>query len=881
MKLPDYPALAALPELRKALSAAGAAVLSAPAGSGKTTTIPLALLNDDWLGGKRIVLLEPRRVAARAAAARMASLLGETVGQTVGYQIRFERRISAQTRIEVLTEGLLARRLQSDPELPGVGLVIFDEFHERSLDAELALALTLDARANLNPALRVLVMSATLDTRRVADLLGNAPVAEASGQLYPVDIRYAPPRAGEALDASVANAVLRALDETAGDILCFLPGAREIHGAERRLAERARATAIYPLYGDLSSAQQDAALRPDKAGRRKVILATNLAQTSLTVEGVTTVVDSGYVRVARFDLGAGANRLDTERVSRASADQRTGRAGRLAPGVCYRLWSSEQHGRLAAHDTPEILAADLTRFALELAAWGHASPAGLALLDAPPESNWRYARELLEALAALDRQGQITAHGRELVRLPTSPRLAHMLLLAKREKLEATAAWIAALLGERGGSSVDLADMFGSVRNGRAESGLTRRVRESAQQLLRLIDADTRTPSPNPSHEGRGKKNIPPHGGRGKKNIPSHEGRGKKNVPPHGGRGKNNVPSPLVGEGQGGGDDSIGRIVSWAYPERIARRREGIRGQKEVAFLCADGGEARLPETDALARSPWLAIAHWDPGPPRKIRSAAALSEHEVRADHASRMTREPVIHWNAQTEAVVAQEQEQLGAIVLNARPLREAGDATRSAMLEGIRSLGLVCLPWTEPARQWQARVLSLRAWRPNENWQDVTDTALRASLEQWLGPHLHGITRRTQLAQLDLPAILNAQLDYPQQQALARLAPTHITVPSGHRHALQYKPPAPPALEVRLQEMFGCADTPAVNDGRVKVVLHLLSPARRPIAVTQDLAGFWARGYLDVKKDMKGRYPKHPWPDDPLKVAATTRAKPRSAR
>ncbi|MGH8528815.1 MAG: ATP-dependent helicase HrpB [Nevskiales bacterium] len=824
MKLPDYPVLRALLDLRRALAGQGAAVLAAPPGSGKTTTIPLALLEEPWLQGKSIVLLEPRRVAARAAAARMASLVGESVGQTIGYQIRFERRISSRTRIEVLTEGLLARRLQSDPELAGVGLVIFDEFHERSLDADLALALTLDARANLVPALRVLVMSATLDIQRVAKLLGDAPVVEAGGQLYPVDIRYATPRAAEPFDSALANAVLRALDETDGDILAFLPGAREIRAAQRRVEAHeyaaARAIGVYPLYGELAATEQDAALLPDPAGRRKVILATNLAQTSLTVEGVTTVVDGGYVRVARFDLGAGANRLDTVRVSRASAEQRAGRAGRLAPGVCYRLWSAEQHGRLTAHDTPELLAADLTRFVLELAAWGHANPSALALLDAPPESNWNYARELLQALGALDPQGRITPHGRELARLPAMPRRAHMLLEARRQGLATPAAWTAAILDERSSGTTDLAELINAVRKGRAESGLTRRVRDSARQLLRQVE-ETETDW---------------------------------------------VDAPL------------GRIVSWAYPERIAWRRDGLRGQKEAAFLCVDGGEARLPETDPLAREPWLAIAHWDPGPPRKIRAAVALSEDEVRADHAPRITRKPVVYWDAQSESVVAQEQERLGAIVLSARPLREAGEAARAAMLEGIRSLGLSCLPWTEAARQWQARVMSLRAWRPAEDWPEVGDATLPAALDRWLAPYLDGVTRRAHLAQLDLIGILNNLLDYPRQQSLTRLAPTHIAVPSGQRHALHYNPPEAPSLEVRLQEMFGCTDTPTVNEGRLKLVLHLLSPARRPIAVTQDLAGFWARGYLDVKKDMKGRYPRHPWPDNPAQALPTTRAKPR---
>src|SRR5689334_5980112 len=418
--LPDLPVLEALPALKAALAREGRAVLSAPPGSGKTTLVPLALLDEPWLAGRKILVLEPRRLAARAAARRMADLLGDGVGETVGYQVRFERRISARTRIEVITEGLLTRRLQGDPELPGVGLVVFDEFHERSLDVDLALALALDARANLNPELRVLVMSATLDTAAVAKLLGGAPVVESGGRLHPVDVRYRPAKADERIGDALGRGVLAALGETQGDVLAFLPGAREIRDAQRIVEERGRGVSIHPLYGDLSSADQDAALMPARDGRRKVILATNIAQTSLTVEGVTTVVDSGYVRAARFDLGAGANRLDTLRVSRASSEQRSGRAGRLGPGTAYRLWSEEQHGRLPAHDTPEILAADLTRFALELAAWGTTDPAKLALMDAPAPAAWSYAVELLRELGAIDAAGRITRHGRELARLPTA-----------------------------------------------------------------------------------------------------------------------------------------------------------------------------------------------------------------------------------------------------------------------------------------------------------------------------------------------------------------------------------------------------------------------------------------------------------------------------
>jgi len=823
--LPDLPVAEALPRLRAALAGSGQAVLAAPPGSGKTTLVPLALLDEPWLRGKRILMLEPRRIAARASAARMAYLLGEKVGETVGYQVRFDRKVSAATRIEVITEGLLTRRLQADPELPGVGLVIFDEFHERSLDADLALALTLDARATLNESLRLLVMSATLDTQRVASLLGNAPIVESGGQLYPVDVRYVSPRTGAELGEAVAEGALKALNETEGDILAFLPGGREIRAAQRLLEARtAGRVHLFPLYGDLSAAEQDAALQPARDGRRKIILATNIAQTSLTVEGVRTVVDGGYARVARFDLGAGANRLETQRVSRASADQRAGRAGRLGPGTAYRLWSRDQHAALPAHDTPEILAADLSRFALEVAAWG-AEVAQLALLDPPAAAAWSYAGELLRALGAVDEAGRITAHGRDLGRLPTAPRLGHMMIAAKALDLAGPAAWLAAVLDE-GDSGTDLELVVQGFRNGRADPAAQRRVREAVRQFLRIAGAD----------EG------------------------------------------AVGEAH------IGRLVALAFPERIARRRAeqnpALRGGRDAVYLCADGGEARLPQQDALAQAEWLAVAHWEPGVPRRIRLAAALDQAELLRDQQARIESVEAVRWDAQSEAVTAERQRRLGAIVLERKPLRDgAGEAIRAAMLDGVRSLGPGALPWSEGARQWQARVASLRLWRPDDAWPEVTDEALARTLEHWLAPYLDGVTRRDHLARLDLMAILNAQLDYARQQQLARLAPTHLEVPSGSRISIEYSADgAPPVLAVKLQELFGLTQTPTVNDGRTRVSLHLLSPGKRPIQVTQDLAGFWARTYAEVKKELKGRYPKHPWPDDPLTAPATARAKPR---
>jgi ATP-dependent helicase HrpB len=824
--LPDLPVAEALPRLRAALADTRQAVLAAPPGSGKTTLVPLALLDEPWLKGKRILMLEPRRIAARASAARMAQLLGEKVGETVGYQVRFDRKTSAATRIEVITEGLLTRRLQADPELPGVGLVIFDEFHERSLDADLALALTLDARATLNESLRLLVMSATLDTQRVSALLDNAPIIESGGQLYPVDVRYLSPRAGAELGEAVAEAALKALGETEGDILAFLPGGREIRNAQRVLEARlAGRVHLFPLYGDLPAAEQDAALQPARDGRRKIILATNIAQTSLTVEGVRTVLDGGYARVARFDLGAGANRLETQRVSRASAEQRAGRAGRLGPGTAYRLWSRDQHAALPAHDTPEILAADLSRFALEVAAWG-AEAGQLALLDPPAAAAWSYAGELLRALGAVDQAGRITAHGREVGRLPTAPRLGHMLIAAKALGLAGPAAWLAAALDERDSGS-DIEQAVKAFRNGRGEPAAQRRVREAVRQFLRIAGAEERA---------------------------------------------------------GADEGHIGRLVAMAFPERIARRRAeqnpALRGGRDAIFLCADGGEARLPQQDALAHCEWLAVAHWEPGVPRRIRLAAALDEAELLRDQQARIEAVDAVRWDAQGEAVTAERQRRLGAIVLERKPLREgAGEAIRAAMLEGVRGLGLGALPWSEHARQWQARVASLRLWRPEEGWPDVSDAALAESLQDWLAPYLDGVTRRDHLARLELMSILNGQLDYARQQQLARLAPTHLEVPSGSRIAIDYSADgAPPVLAVKLQELFGLTQTPTVNDGRMRVSLHLLSPGKRPIQVTQDLAGFWARTYAEVKKELKGRYPKHPWPDDPLTAPATARAKPR---
>lgn len=822
-RLPPLPVLQSLPELRDSLAACGRAVLSAPPGSGKTTLVPLALLDEPWLQNRKIIVLEPRRVAARAAAARMAALLGENVGDTVGYQIRFERRISSRTRIEVLTEGLLTRRLQHDPELPGVGLVIFDEFHERSLDADLALALSLDVSATLSPELRLLVMSATLDTDRVAALLNHAPIISAQGRQYEVNVQHLSVSADQEHGEAVARACLTAVEQTSGDVLAFLPGAREIRNAQNLLQQRLGASfAVRPLMGELSSSDQDLALQPDGEGRRKIILATNIAQTSLTVEGVHTVVDGGLVRVARFDLGAGADRLETQRVSRASAEQRAGRAGRLGPGVCYRLWNRDQHASLAAHDTPEILAVDLTRFALELAAWGVREPHQLALLDMPASASWQYALARLQELEALDASGRITAHGRALMRLPTTPRRAHMLLKSAAAGLGETASWVAAVLEERGAMDSDLVQLIERYRRGAIDPAAKRRVEDNLRQLRRVLDLD---------------------------NTGRYE------------------------------DHAVARVLSWAYPERIAFKREGQRTQDAV-FLCADGGEARLHERDALAHQTWLAIAHWDPGPPRRIRLAAALPEAQLHQDHAAQLQWQNLVFWDSANAAVTSESQRRLGAIVLERKPWRgqDVIPAVRAAVVRGIRELGLQSLPWKDDDRQWQLRVQALRKWRPELDLPDVSDAQLLASLESWLAPCLDGVSRKEQFSRIDLRVALSSLLNYEQQRALSRYAPTHLEVPTGSNIRLEYREQEAPLLSVKLQEMFGCSSTPTVNEGRQPVVMQLLSPAQRPIAVTQDLAGFWAGSYADVRKDLRGRYPRHPWPEDPLAANPTRRAKPR---
>ncbi len=823
-----------LPLLCQTLTVNHAVVLQAPPGAGKTTHVPLALLDEAWLAGRSILMLEPRRLAARAACARMAQLRGETAGETVGYRIRFDTKVSSKTRIEVLTEGILTRRLQTDPELKNVGLVIFDEFHERHLHADLALALCLDSHNALREDLKILVMSATLDGESISKLLGDAPIVTSEGRRYPVDIRYLPRDPSGPLPPLVCDAVLTALEKDEGDVLVFLPGAWEIRRTQELLeAQVAARVDVHPLYGDLSWEIQDRAIRPS-AGRRKIVLATPIAETSLTIEGVRVVVDSGFARVPQFDPRSGLTRLATVRISRASSEQRAGRAGRLAPGVCYRLWSETTQRGLVPQSLPEIRSADLASLALELAAWGAREARSLAWLDPPPEAAFSQARELLTELDALDSSGLITKTGRAMARLPLHPRLSHMLFTAEHLGLEALACDVAALLSER--------DIL---------AGESRRSTDFTQRLEALWAFRLHGRQGAQSHHADA-------GACARVNQAAQQYRRMQSL------------SESVNTADAG---SAGLLLALAYPDRVAL----ARAPGETRYLLASGRGARLPEAEIRLRQSCIVAASLDAGETEGlIYSAAPLDVHVLRKHLATHLRTEDVVRWDGQQQAVVARREERFGALVLDSKPLTDAdANQMRAAMLDGIRRLGIEMLPWTREAREWQARVLSLRHWLPAENWPDVSDMALRETLDDWLGPYLDGITRRDHLTRLDLSAILKNLLGWEQGRRLEEEAPTHLEVPSGSRVRLEYIPGESPALKVKLQEMFGLADTPRVAGGKVPVTLHLLSPAQRPIQVTQDLRGFWERTYPEVKKELKGRYPKHPWPEDPWSAAPTRRA------
>lgn len=807
---PSLPIDDALPGLISALRQAGRAVLQAPPGAGKTTRVPLALLAAGLARG-RIVMLEPRRLAARAAAERMAETLGEPVGQTVGYRMRGAVKVSRSTRIEVVTEGILTRTIQSDPGLSGIGAVIFDEFHERSLNADLGLALAWEARGALRDDLLILVMSATLDADPVAAMLDDAPVITSEGQGFPVETRWLdrPVPKEQRFEAAVAGLVRQALGETQGGVLVFLPGEAEIRRVAGLLGDLPAGVEVRPLYGALPFSRQRAAIAPVARGC-KVVLATSIAETALTIEDIRVVVDGGRARRARFDPGRGMSRLVTERVTRAEAAQRQGRAGRVAPGICYRLWTKGEEGGLQPYPPPEIAAADLTGLVLEMALWGAGDTGGLAFLTPPPDGAWAAARRLLGDLGALDAAGRITDHGRALAALPPHPRLAHMLAVAGTEAAE-----LAAVLNERDplrGVGVDLGLRLSALRDpGRYPEarGALERIAVEARRLRRLVPA---------------------------------------------------------GEQRGLG---VGGQAALAYPDRIGLRRPGDAAR----WVLSGGTGAAMDSGDPLAGARLIVATDLDgKGREAMVRQAAALSEAELRGLYADRIEWVEVCEWSRRDRAVAARRQERFGALVLADRRWDDAApEAVARAMLDGVRELGL---PWSDPARRLQARVEVLRA--QGVELPEFSDAGLMAALEDWLAPYLGGVRTAQDLQALDLVAPLRARLGRAAE-SVDRLAPAHVETPLGRRVPVDYSG-GDPAIAVRLQEMFGVTRHPAVGPQRRPVQVTLLSPAQRPVAVTTDLPGFWAGAYADVRKDMRGRYPKHPWPEDPTTAEPTLRAKPR---
>jgi ATP-dependent helicase HrpB len=820
----------ALPELTSALRAGNAAVLVAPPGAGKTTRVPLVLAAEPWAQGKKLLVLEPRRLAARAAAARMAATLREAVGTSVGYRVRFGSKISAATRIEVVTEGVFTRLVLDDPSLAGVAAVLFDEFHERSLDGDLGLALGRDVQQGLRADLKLLVMSATLDGARVGKLLGDAPVIESAGRAFPVETRYLGRDARVPIERQVADAVARAVRAEAGSLLVFLPGAAEIRRTEALLRERIGDPSIdvVPLYGALDADVQDRAIAPPPPGRRKVVLATSIAETSLTIEGVRVVIDCGLARVPRYEPDVGLTRLETVRVSRAAADQRRGRAGRTEPGVCYRLWDEPQTAALEPANRPEILAADLSGFVLDLAHWGVADPAQLAFLDSPPAPALAQAKALLGELHAIDRAGRITAEGKRLRGLPLPPRLARMVVDAATVGAAELAAEIAILITERGvgGNDVDLGHRLDALRHDRS-----RRANEARAMGRRWAQIATANSSPL-AREGR---------------EPARAGE----------------------------EPSVGALLALAYPDRIAKNR-GAGG----AFLLANGRGANVDAASALARAPFLAVAEiTGTAAQGRIVLAAPLTLAQIEAQFADRIESRDEITFDAVSASLRARRLRRLGAIALAEQPLTVvADDATARMLAQGVVGLGIERLPWTKPLRQWRDRVKFLRR-AEGEDWPDLSDAALAATAVDWLAPALAGKTALGELASDDFAQALHGLLPWTLRRRLDAEAPTHFTAPSGSAVPIDYEAQEGPKLAIRVQELFGLDRHPTIAAGRVPLVVELLSPAHRPVQVTRDLPGFWRGSYVAVKAEMKGRYPRHPWPDDPLAAVATRRAKPRS--
>jgi ATP-dependent helicase HrpB len=811
---------AVLDELARTLTDRNAAVLVAPPGAGKTTRVPLALLDAPWLENRKIIMLEPRRIAARASAERMAHTLGERAGETVGYRVRFGSKVSRATRIEVVTEGIFSRQILDDPELAGVAAVLFDEFHERSLDADLGLALARDAQTGLREDLRILVMSATLDGARVAKLLGDAPVIASEGRAFPVETRYLGRKADAPLERQMADAIATALRADPGSVLAFLPGAAEIRRTQNFLGERVHdaSVEIVPLFGALDATVQDRAIAPAPKGQRKVVLATSIAETSLTIEGVRIVVDSGMARVPRYEPDIGLTRLETVRASRAAVDQRRGRAGRTEPGVCYRLWDEPQTASLAAYTQPEILSADLSSLVLDLAQWGVSDPTSLAFLDSPPAPALKEARSLLRELDALDDDGRITAEGKSLRELALPPRLARMIVDSHRLGAGGEAADIAAVLTERGlgGDSVDLDARIDQFRRDRS-----RRV-SSARSLAQ----------------------------RWASQVASSEG------PP------GDETSP-----------STGVMLAFAFPDRVARNRGN------GSFVLANGRGAAVDQASALARAPYIAVAELTGTAANgRILLAAPITQVEIEARFADHIENVDEISFDRAALALRARRKRSLHAITLSEAPIALAPSAeTARVLADGLIAAGIDKLPWSKSAKQWRDRVMFLRK-AEGESWPDLSDVALAAQREVWLVPALDDKTSLKEFATGELSEALMTLLPWELRARLEREAPTHFEAPTGTQLPIDYEAEQGPTIAVRLQELFGLSTHPSIAKGAVPLVLELLSPAHRPVQVTRDLPGFWRGSYAAVRSDLRGRYPRHPWPEDPATAMPTRRVKPR---
>lgn len=850
-KLPDLPVTAVLPQLAEALASGNSAVLVAPPGAGKTTLVPLALLDAGWRGDGTFILLEPRRLAARAAARRMASLLGEEPGGVVGYAMRMENKVSARTRILVVTEGVLARMILDDPELPGISAVLFDEFHERSLDGDFGLALALDVQGALRPDLRLVVMSATLDGARVSKLLDAAPVIESQGRSFPVEIRYDERPAGVAIEDAMARAIRDALADEQGSVLAFLPGQREIERTAERLDGRVGADVdVVPLYGMLDGKAQDAAIRPAPAGRRKVVLATAIAETSITIDGVRVVIDSGLSRLPRYEPSSGLTRLETVRASRAAADQRAGRAGRTSPGIAIRLWRAEQTAALPAFSPPEILEADLSSFVLDCAAFGVADPATLSFLDPPPAPALAEARALLTELDAIDADGRLTDAGQAMRKLALPVRLAHMVAESARQGAALEAAQLAVLMTERGlgGDSADLERRLQRFRNER--SPRANAARQLAERLARQA-----SPSPLWGSGGRARPVARPD--------TREAGRG-------GGQETETTPSAASGGREG---ESVGALLLSAWPDRVAKAR-GERGR----FVLANGSGAAVDAADPLAGEQYLVVADLQgKAQNARIASAAAVAEADIRTILASHLERKTQAAFDREKRSVRVRETVRLGAVTLSERMLpAPKGEEADRAILDALRAHGLALLDWGKEAETLRQRLTWLHRGL-GEPWPDMADAALLDRLEDWLLPFLRGEASFARIGAGVLHDALLSLVPHDLQRKIGSLAPTHFTAPSGSHVPIRYDGEWP-VLAVRVQELFGMDRHPSIANGTVPLTLELLSPAHRPIQTTRDLPGFWRGSWADVRSDMRGRYPRHVWPDNPLEAQATARAKPR---